>query len=547
MSNRYSRRIVIHFALLSLLSASGIHVPAVADTPQPGQNANAAQAEPGFTPLFDGKSLEGWDGNPDFWSVRDGVITGQTTEEKPTKGNTFLIWRGGMVDDFELRLQFRIVGGNSGIQYRSQEVEKWVIRGYQADMDAAGMWTGAMYEERGRGVLGSPGQKVAITADGKKEELGSTCDPKAMWADVKKEDWNDYTIRAQGSHLQHSVNGHMTADLQDREVKSAAANGLLALQLHSGPPMLVQFRNLRLKRLPADESGTSQSDSAKKVVFLAGKPSHRYGQHAHFAGCSLLARELQRQYPNWQVIVHRDNGELHESLTKDLDCLVFYADGGKSHPALPHLATIDALAERGTGIVCIHYAVEIPKGESGDHLLKWIGGYFETDWSVNPHWTADFTRLPEHPITRGVEPFAIEDEWYYHMRFPETMTGVVPILTAVPPASTLDRPDGPHSGNPHVRRAAGQPQHVAWAIERPDGGRGFGFTGGHFHWNWGNPNFMQLMLNAIAWTSRADVPTTGVRHESITLADLEKRQDFAPPADFDRQAVQKRLRLPAEQ
>jgi type 1 glutamine amidotransferase len=157
-------------------------------------------------------------------------------------------------------------------------------------------------------------------------------------------------------------------------------------------------------------------------------------------------------------------------------------------------------------------------------LLDWIGGYFEAHWSVNPHWTAKFDKLPQHPITRGVEPFQINDEWYYHMRFRNEMEGVIPILTAIPPASTLDRPDGPHSGNPTVRSKIGQPQHVAWAVERPDGGRGFGFTGGHFHRNWGDPNFRKLFLNALLWVAKAEVPAKGVVCE-VSPEELKENLD----------------------
>jgi hypothetical protein len=197
--------------------------------------------------------------------------------------------------------------------------------------------------------------------------------------------------------------------------------------------------------------------------------------------------------------------------------------------------------KKGVGLVLIHYAVEIPKGEPGNRFLDWTGGYFEADWSVNPHWIADYTSLPRHPITNGVRPFSINDEWYYHMRFREGMKGVDPILTAVPPASTLDRPDGTHSNNEFVKRAAGQPKHVAWATERPDGGRGFGFTGGHFHWNWGHDDFRKLVLNAIAWTAKAEVPQDGVPSRPLTLEDLEANQDDPVPEDYNRERMGKML------
>ncbi len=158
-------------------------------------------------------------------------------------------------------------------------------------------------------------------------------------------------------------------------------------------------------------------------------------------------------------------------------------------------------------------------------FLEWIGGYFEMHWSVNPHWTARFRLCsPEHAVARGVKPFEINDEWYYHMRFRENMEHVTPILTAIPPASTLDRPDGPHSGNPAVRAEIGKPQHVAWVVEREDGGRGFGFTGGHVHRNWSDDNFRKLVLNALLWVAKADVPATGVA-STVTAEDVAQNLD----------------------
>jgi type 1 glutamine amidotransferase len=272
----------------------------------------------------------------------------------------------------------------------------------------------------------------------------------------------------------------------------------------------------------------------KKVVFLAGRPSHDYGSHEHYAGSLILAKNLEASMKDFDVEVFRYDWPDKDSAFQDVDAIVMYCDGGEGHPVIPHLAQINALADQGVGIVCLHYGVEVPKGEPGDHFLKWIGGYFEANWSVNPHWTAEFKSLPEHPITRGVEPFAVQDEWYYHMRFRPEMNGVTPILTAVPPASTLERPDGPHSGNPHVRAKVGQPQHVAWAAERDNGGRGFGFTGGHFHWNWGNPNVRRVVLNAIVWAAHGEVPENGVGNiEPITVLELKENQDEQPPADFN--------------
>ena len=198
--------------------------------------------------IFDGKTLEGWDGREGFWTVEDGAITGTTTAENPTKGNTFIIWTGGDVANFELNLKFRIVGGNSGIQYRSKKVGDWVIAGYQADFDGGNSWTGTLYEEKGRGVLAKRGNKVEITPEGAKKTVGPTTSEKEIVEAVKSEDWNEYRIVAQGNHLQHFVNGKLTIDVTDHQSDKAAQSGLLALQLHAGPPMKVQFKDIQLKQ-----------------------------------------------------------------------------------------------------------------------------------------------------------------------------------------------------------------------------------------------------------------------------------------------------------
>lgn len=174
---------------------------------------------------------------------------------------------------------------------------------------------------------------------------------------------------------------------------------------------------------------------------------------------------------------------------------------------------LDSLMHGGTGLVMLHFTLEMPKGNLTYQFRDLIGGYFETDWSVNPFWTPEITKLPKHPITNGVKPFAIRDEWYYHLRFVDNMKNITPILKALPPDSTLTRPDGTHTNNPHVREAIlknKEPQTIAWAYERPGGGRGFGFTGGHVHANWKNDSFRMLVLNAIVWTARIDVPKNGV-------------------------------------
>jgi len=202
--------------------------------------------------LFNGKDLTGWKGL-DFWSVEDGCITGRTTKEKPTKGNTFLVWQGGEVGDFEFTFKYKIVGGNSGVQYRSKVVDEkaFVVGGYQADFEAGKTYSGILYEEKGRGILAQRGQKTVIK-DGEKpgkakvEVTGEVGKSAEIQAKIKAEDWNEYRIVAQGGHLQHFINGVQTVDVTD-QTAVGAKKGILALQLHAGPAMVVQFKDLVLK------------------------------------------------------------------------------------------------------------------------------------------------------------------------------------------------------------------------------------------------------------------------------------------------------------
>lgn len=265
----------------------------------------------------------------------------------------------------------------------------------------------------------------------------------------------------------------------------------------------------------------------KKIVLLAGSASHGKGEHEFAAGCLLLKKCLDT-VPGIKTEVHFGGWPKDEKAFEGAAAIFLYSDGGGGHPfnRPERRELIGKLTKQGVGLGCGHYAVEVPKGPTGDAFLDWLGGYFEPHWSVNPHWVADFKSIPNHEITRGVKPFKINDEWYYHMRFREGMKGVTALLTDLPPKSTLSRPDGPHSGNPEVRAAIerGEPQHVMWAVERADGGRGFGFTGGHYHRNWGDDNFRKVVLNAILWTAKAEVPPNGVDCP-VTAEDLKANLD----------------------
>ncbi len=219
--------------------------------------------EPGFTSLFNGKDLTGWTGNPKLWSVKDGAITGKTgtTPETEIKHNTFLVHQNP-VGNFELRLKYKIVNGNSGIQYRSKVLEEGkfgpIVGGYQADFEAGTTYSGILYEERGRGILAQRGQVTKIvskeknpandkSADFAVEVEGSVGDTKDIQNVIKNEEWNDYTIIANGNQLTHIINGRVTVSVIDEDKAHAAKSGVLALQIHVGPVMTVQFKDVRIR------------------------------------------------------------------------------------------------------------------------------------------------------------------------------------------------------------------------------------------------------------------------------------------------------------
>jgi hypothetical protein len=264
----------------------------------------------------------------------------------------------------------------------------------------------------------------------------------------------------------------------------------------------------------------------KKIVFIADVRTHGgKGNHEFKPGALYMARTLNAQYPNVYAVVHPYHPKT--GMPKDIshaDCfVVLFNDGGP----VAEDPDIKKAVENGAGFMAIHYSVEVNKGKQGDNFLKWMGGFFEANWSVNPFWVAKFDKIPEHETTRGVKPFEIRDEWYYHMRFVDGMKGVTPILSALPELKTLQG-DGTKSsargGNPAVfdEVKAGKPQVVAWAYVRPDGGRGFGFTGYHNYSNLTNDSFRTLLLNAAAWTAKLEVPSQGIYTKTPTTKEMDQ-------------------------
>lgn len=223
-----------------------------------------------FVQIFDGKTLNGWYGDPSYWSVENGILTGSVTPETPLKTNTFLVWEGGEPDDFELKLEFRIAeSGNSGVNYRSETIDSipYALRGYQADIDGKIRYTGQNYEERKRATLAYRGEKVIISSQNNPDTLGSlranvqnNCwqsrevisklgESDSLKTKIKFEDWNELHLIVEGNRMRHYVNGILMSDVQDEDPINRKMSGKLGMQVHVGPPMKVAYQNIRLKNL----------------------------------------------------------------------------------------------------------------------------------------------------------------------------------------------------------------------------------------------------------------------------------------------------------
>jgi hypothetical protein len=276
----------------------------------------------------------------------------------------------------------------------------------------------------------------------------------------------------------------------------------------------------------------------KRIVLIAGRPSHPAGMHEFRAGCLLLQKALAG-FPGVTVDVYDmgwpakevDGARADDSAALDTaDAVLIFADGRRGHPALQNqrMAVMDALEAKGVGLGFAHYAVDVDAGAPGEAMQRWNGGYYENLWSVNPMWKPEFNKFPNHPITRGVKPFSTHDEWYFNMRWPEKFppkAKMTPLLVAKPSDEVRKGPYvSPRGPFDHIIAASGRDEIMMWAYERPNGGRSFGFTGGHTHANWGDPNQRKIMLNALLWIAKVDVPRNGVE-DKIVEADLTQNLD----------------------
>jgi hypothetical protein len=270
----------------------------------------------------------------------------------------------------------------------------------------------------------------------------------------------------------------------------------------------------------------AEDEKPRKLVLIGGSPSHGSGDHEFNAGVKLLAKCLA----NVKQLKVEDvtNGyPKDDSILDDAAGILCYADGGTGHPFLKEKRAekIGGLMKKGVGLMCAHFAVEVPKDVGANELREWIGGCYEHEFSCNPMWSPEYNEFPKHPLTSGVKPFSIRDEWYFNMRFRPKMEGVTPILTAVPSEKVRNGPyvypKGPYK---HIQAAKGNPEHMMWVVDRGDGGRGAGFTGGHTHANWKDDNFRKVVLNALLWICKVDVPKDGVE-SSVSDDDIKANMD----------------------
>ena len=265
----------------------------------------------------------------------------------------------------------------------------------------------------------------------------------------------------------------------------------------------------------------------KKLVMIAGSPSHGPGDHEFNAGVRLLDKCL-KDFPDLETVVFLSGYPKDDSALDTADAILCYADGGGNHPLVREnrLERIGKLMAKGVGLMCAHYGVEVPKDLGGPEFKAWIGGYYEHMYSCNPMWSPEFKEFSKHPVANGVKPFTIKDEWYFNMRFRDDhVKSVAPILSAVPPDAVRDGPyvypKGPYK---HIQDAKGRSEAMMWVVDRKDGGRGCGFTGGHTHRNWKDDNFRKVVLNALVWLCKLEVPADGVKSE-VSEDDIKANWD----------------------
>jgi hypothetical protein len=295
---------------------------------------------------------------------------------------------------------------------------------------------------------------------------------------------------------------------------------------------------LCLASLGAVTSSCAAADGPRKLVLVAGRPSHPPRMHEFNAGVQLLQKCLQGS-PLVETHIVLNGWPQDESIFDGAHAIVFYMDGGAGHELVKEngrrLKLADEWVKKGVGVGAMHFGVEVVADQAGQQMKRWIGGYYEHMFSCNPIWEPEFNSFPKHPTTRGVQPFRVKDEWYFNIRFLDDLPGNVPakvndvqftpILVAAPSDQVRNGPyvypPGPY---PHIQANKGRTEAMLWTVERPGGVRGFGFTGGHFHDNWGNDQFRKVVLNTLVWLAGAEVPPEGIESQ-VTPDELNANLD----------------------
>jgi len=366
-----------------------------------------AADEEGFEAIFNGKDLTGWDGDLRLWSVKDGVIRGETTKENPAHGNTFCVWRGGKLKDFILKIKFRIANGNSGIQYRSKEHGKWRINGYQAEIENNPGKVGFLYHEGGRGWLVNVGDFMIIDEGGKKNVVSKVADVKALKEAgyYKMKDWNEYIIIAQGNYLRHYLNGYPTMALIDndkvtdpadpKDRKGSIREGLLALQIHAGAPMVVEFKDISIRHLKSNygkavrlfngeslDGWVPSSDKCKEtfgvsggVITNTGRPAGYLRTTADYTNYTLHLQLRHIKGGNSGVLLRMVGDD--KVWPKSIEAQGQSGAMGDIWNIDKVKMTVDAARTRGRNTKKLHPSNERPTGEWNDYAMTLDGGDLE--------------------------------------------------------------------------------------------------------------------------------------------------------------------------
>ena len=281
-------------------------------------------------------------------------------------------------------------------------------------------------------------------------------------------------------------------------------------------------------RVPLGTPPANSDSTAAKIILIAGTPSNKPGQHEYFAGCALL-RHWLAQIPGIAPIMIADGWPQDENVFTNAKSVLLFMDGGNKLPFLTpeRHARIQSLADTGTGLIVLHQGIDCPP-DLAPSFKQWFGAVFQSDIGCRGHWDVNFTAIPIHETTQGLTPFALpKDGWLYNLHFADT--GVTPVLTCIMPDTSRK--------TIHAKANSGRQETVAWAYNRPNGGRSFGFTGCDLHSNFAEPNQRRLLLNALLWTAKQPIPETGA-NSTITPEELKQ--------NWDRKLFQSKAKPPAK-